>query len=651
MSPLFQKRVLNLTLSIAALLFTHMTMAQVEMAAWGNIEGIRVDGELIAFESSVTIIGKDWSNWWVTGKERQQSQYSKKGKIRMSDVRMDSLFFVHKIENTGKGKVSLDLDFKSRVDSSIIGVFYQVNLPADIYENGNIQLLSPSEVPLSSTQPSSEDEILRAVARGIRVVTPTRNLEVTVTEPTKIIVKTIDNQWSRSIGVFFEIASGQLTKGLNKQKHFDFTASGDIDTETVQLTLDPSNPGRTFDGIGGNFRLQKPKTDPQVIDYSLENLRVAWARVELPWYFWHPDENTDPMTAELHPHVKNSMELAKKIYDQGIPIIIADWSAPDWAVEGTFSFRPINGVWGNVLDSTKTEKIYESLTNYMLYLKQNYGVEIEMFSFNESDLGINIRQTGQEHADLIKGLGAYMQAKGLKTKMLFGDTADIRGFWFLKEAMEDADTHPYMGAVSFHSWRGWSDENLLKWTEASRKMDLPLIVGEGSIDAAAWRYPAIFEEPLYARNEINLYVRIMKLCQPLSILQWQLTADYSALSGGGIYGNDSTELYPTQRFHNLQQLGATPKGLHYLPIESSRENVTCAALGSKQSGKYAIHLVNNGATRNVVLSNIPKKVKALRYYVTDENRGMMKGELIKVKKGQASFTLEQTSFVSLFTEN
>ena len=45
------------------------------------------------------------------------------------------------------------------------------------------------------------------------------------------------------------------------------------------------------------------------------------------------------------------------------------------------------------------------------------------------------------------------------------------------------------------------------------------------IDAAAWRYPAIFKESTFALYEINLYTRLCAICQPLSILQWQLTAD------------------------------------------------------------------------------------------------------------------------------
>ena len=36
-----------------------------------------------------------------------------------------------------------------------------------------------------------------------------------------------------------------------------------------------------------------------------------------------------------------------------------------------------------------------------------------------------------------------------------------------------------------------------------------------------------------ALYEIELYVRMLALSEPKSILQWQLTSDYSLLAGGG----------------------------------------------------------------------------------------------------------------------
>jgi hypothetical protein len=135
----------------------------------------------------------------------------------------------------------------------------------------------------------------------------------------------------------------------------------------------------------------------------------------------------------------------------------------------------------------------------------------------------------------------------------------------------------------------------------------------------------------------------------LSILQWQLTADYSPMAGGGIFGNDGP-LHPTQRFWNFKQLASTPEGLHAMPIKSNRPGITCAALGDNRKNRYAFHLVNNGATREVRLKGLPRKVHKLRLYVTDQNRNMEVGRAVHVNNGEATFTLDKVSFTTLITE-
>jgi len=40
--------------------------------------------------------------------------------------------------------------------------------------------------------------------------------------------------------------------------------------------------------------------------------------------------------------------------------------------------------------------------DYILLFKNNYGVEIALFSFFNESCGINVRQTPSEHAALIK---------------------------------------------------------------------------------------------------------------------------------------------------------------------------------------------------------------------------------------------------------
>jgi hypothetical protein len=416
-----------------------------------------------------------------------------------------------------------------------------------------------------------------------------------------------------------------------------------------------TNPGRKFDGLGGNFRLQNPKTDPPVIQYCLDNLRVAWGRVEMPWTFWHPDENTSPVEAalsgNLNPRVHSAMEMAQRLVRLGMPVIVSDWEAPGWAILGdprdAFRLRS-KGIRGYQLNPEKTEKIYRSIGDYLVFMKQRYGVEAAMFSFNESDLGINVRHTGKEHAEFIKGLGAHLASRGLSTKLLLGDNSDATTFDFIIPAMNDPETHKYIGAVSFHSWRGCTDETLRKWADAAKKLNLPLIVAEGSTDAAAWNYPEIFSEQSFALYEINLYTRICAICEPISILQWQLTADYSVLTGAGIFRTEGP-LRPTQRFWNLKQLASTPEDAFSIPLKCNKEGITCAAFGNIARGEYAVHIVNNGAECRATVKGIPEAVSILEIFVTYDEKGMEKTGEVNVINGTAEFMLHPTGFTTLIS--
>lgn len=637
------------------LLAGHMTpsYAQPAVTAWGNITGIRVDGQLMEFETSIRLISPDWSYENQTYKERQRPSYRRDGKQQIIETRLDSISLIETVEETSSGQAKVSIKLDALADHKLAGVYFCIELPARYYTQGNVQLINPSELKLSEIEPKGKDLFLRAPAEGVRVVSASRQLEVLMGESSDILIKRSDDK-ENNILIYIPIVSGSVSKGRSVEKNFIINADGEVDTRAITLTLYPSQTGRPFDGLGGNFRIQNPKTDPQVIAYSLENLRVAWGRVELPWRQWHPEESVDPLKAArngtLDPKVEAAMEMANKLNEMGIPVITAAWFPPAWAAQGPLDpGRHADGYFGNFLDSTKMDQVYESIGSYHLFLKEKYGVEAVMFSFNESDLGIDVRQTAEQHTFLIKGLGAWFASNGLSTKMLLGDTSDANSYDFINDAMADPAAQPYIGAVSFHSWRGWETETLVKWDAAAARMDVPLLVGEGSIDAAAWRYPQIFEEQIYALEEINLYIRMLAICKPLTILQWQLTADYSPLAGGGIFGNDEP-LRPTRRFWNLKQLASSPQGLYAMPITSDRPYITCAALGDNAKGSYAIHLVNNGASREVTITGLPEKAKRFKIFITSGDKSMEEGKEVKVTNGKAKFKADAASFVTLISE-
>lgn len=632
-------------------------LAQTEVQAWGNITGMRVDDELFRFESSIRVVyDENWRRERATGRERNWTTYRREGATQIVRTHMDSLFFEETVKDEAPGIAKIKIKVEPEKDRNITGAFFHLALPAKKYATSNLLPVESASLNLSEHNPVpvGDNELMRVFAKGISLKSAQREFTVTAGEATMIIVK--KDPATGDLGLYFTLHAGQVQNGEGEEQLFTIAVAGKSEAEVAHLKLFPQYPGNEFLGLGGNFRLQNAKTDPPVINYALQNLDVRMGRVEMPWELWHAERNKDPLAearkGNIHPHVKASMEMAKRLHDMGMPVLLAGWFPPGWAAEGIVKRNPRHpdGTFGNPLRQDRAEEIYESITSYILYMKEAYGVEVAMFSFNESDLGINVRQTAEEHAMLIKGLGAYMRSKGLNTKFLLGDTADANGFAFLDVALDDPETWEYIGMVSFHSWRGWEKETLLEWYEAADRLNVPLIIGEGSIDAAAWRYPQIFEESHYAMEEIKLYIRILAISQPKAILQWQLTADYSPLKGGGVFGNDSMPLQPTQRFWNLKQLSATPPGLHIMPVTNDNEELYVTALGDKEQKKLAFHLVNEGQGREVVLTGLPANIKNLRMYITDKEKGMEKGKRVKIKDGEARFNIKGASFVSLMTE-
>ena len=629
-----KKRFTYALLQFLFLLISQAVFAQSELAPWGNVTGIRRHGQLFEFETSIKVVSKNGSYSDSTAKERQRPVYTRNDHEQIVKTNIDSLHIREIVKDEGSGKININLMLNTHADVVVDGIFFCIKLPAKDYGNGEVHLVKAD----------SSNTLLPVTANGFDIPAATQQFKIAFSEALPVIVK--KDTASNNIVIYLPLIRGELHKGDSLLRNFTIKVSGNIDKSPISIAIDTTKPGRPFDGLGGNFRLQHPN-DPEVINYCLDNLRVAWARVEMPWRFWQPNQTRDSSdTSKLHPAVVKAMEMAQRLNKMGIPLILSAWFPPNWAITGKVNFRPVNGVWGNPLDPAKMPEIYQSITDYILYLKKHYGVEISLFSFNESDLGINIRLTGEQHDELIKGLGAYFSTHGLKTKMLLGDNSDATSYKFIYPALNDPAAQPYIGAISFHSWRGWDNNTLQKWADAATRINVPLMVGEGSIDAQAWGYPQIFQEPTYALQEINLYTRLLAICQPLSILQWQLTADYSPLIGGGIFGNNEP-LHPGQRFWNLKQFSSTPAHLYAMPVNCNNNNITCAALGDNGKGIYTLHLVNNGTKRQVTITGLPENLQMIKLYLTNNKSSMKEENSIKIKNNTIIFNAKATSYYML----
>jgi hypothetical protein len=423
--------------------------AQAELMPWGDLNGIRIQGQLMEFKTNLNVVTDDWSKISSSGKELQRPKFKRSGAMQIVNTTISDIKFTESVQDLKEGNIKVTVQFEAPADRNITGVYLGVHWAKKKYSG-----------------------------KSFFRITQDNQANVTAAETAKSNpAKNVDPSWS-----YLPIHKGAVHKGVVYEKTFFISLSGEVDHSPAEVNLNNAIKGRVFDGLGGNFRLQNLKTDPQVIDYCLENLRVAWGRVEMPWKDWHNDLTDDPIRSakngKLDKHVERSMLMAQRLAKMNIPVIVSAWSPPQWAVVGDLKNGPdTKGVWGNPLKKEKMTDIYSSITSYLVYLKTNYNVEATYFSFNESDLGINVRQTAQEHAELIKGLGAYFKSKGLKTKLLLGDNSDANTYEFIYPALNDPECRPYIGAISFHSWRGWETETLKKWADAATKIGADLLIG------------------------------------------------------------------------------------------------------------------------------------------------------------------------------
>jgi hypothetical protein len=579
-------------------------------------------------------------------------------RVQIGDVAPDSTTF--DVQATASTAIPLD------------GIYYSFNLSGANFSSGSAQIVPSGDaatinVSLGSL-PQGTTRYADNTVKSIRITgTANRVVEFTFASPTHIVLQETrgGGRGGRGGGgapgggggggpgggggvtynLLIAVGTGTLNPGTPFHVAFTLKATCDLDTVPVKLTINSSRTGPAFIGIGGNFRLQSA-ADTATIAYNLANLRVAWARLEMPLSSWQTTETGDPTAAPLANNVRQAMEMARTLAQKNIPMIISDWSVPTWARAAAPAGGRAGGGGGGgaTIAAEKWPAMYKGITSYIAYLKKNYGAEPLLFSFNEADMGINVKLTPDDQDKIIKGLGASFAAEGLATKMLLGDTGNPtpRPANYIDPTIADPDAMKYVGAVSYHCWTGGSDAIIAKWGQVAQQFKLPLLIAEGGTDPNSYRTGSLFLEPWYGLDEINLYLRCMALSQPTSILHWQLTDNYSVLTGG----RNGQPLQPTQRFYNLKQLNLTPPEAPSLAIASDRPRITAAAYGDATHG-WAIHLINTGTTRNVTLSGLPASLTQLYPVITDASRSMKAQDPVPVSGGSAQFTLDYQSFVTL----
>ncbi|MCG3179473.1 MAG: hypothetical protein BIFFINMI_01808 [Phycisphaerae bacterium] len=555
------------------------------------------------------------------------------------------------------GGFTMDVDLTADSDTAVEGVYVWVYLPVDAFAGGRATPTADppaKSTPLPRTLPR-EYHFLNARATGLEVEAPDDKTAVGIDWGRPIDFSLQDErQWNgQSFGLLIPICAGQPPRGRHVTAKLKFTVRLTPDTSPAHLTIGADKGVWAFGGVGGDFCFG---TASPVTGHNLANLRVAWGRCEMNLADWEPvNDNDDPATTDLAyfqkrdrpgSPVREDFEMATELTRRKIPFVISTWWVPPW-----MSDRPDDAdrQAQRHIPREKWDEMAESVVAYLLHLKKNYRAEPLAYSFNESNLGVRVKMSGQEHRDLIKLLGPRLEKAGLATRMMLGDTSPADTLDFVRPSAADPEAMKYVSAVAFHCWGGATPKTYAAWADLAGRFKLPLLVTELGVDANFRIRP--WSLPGYWLREAEMYQQVLLYARPAGTMQWEFTSDYGFVDAAR--AADGVKLTPTTRFYVVKHFAdLTPPDAQAMASDSDHRRVLLTAFFTdrwEHARVYTFHVTNTGSARKATISGVPKRLEgvALLAVLTTEAEHFRKLPPVTVKEGKIELDLPAECLLTL----
>jgi hypothetical protein len=473
------------------------------------------------------------------------------------------------------------------VPRHVRSVDYVLALPRDVFLGGQVE---GAGVSLPAVQPT-DPAFHRAATKELRLhdAAGTATVFVNFESPRETVIVDTWNSLGRWYDVRVPLRQGTWNANETLPIRLTLGLRATPPARLARLTIDAKRLRQPFLGFGANYCWVN--TSP-VVDYTLEHLKSTWLRFELKFGSWIA-ERDDP-----GPLLRRDFELMQRAQRAGIPWIISLWRVPeDYYVPREPGASPLGH--GRKIALARWDDFLEGIGSFLLYVKQHYGAEPDMFSFNEPDLGVDIVFTGEEHRDAIKMIGAHFEKLGLKTKQLLGETANPRDrHLYVLPTAADPEAMKYVAGVSFHSWGGASPEQYAAWGDVAEWLQRPLFVGEAGMDPGAYRNRT-YDSYTYGLRELKDHFDAVLHARAQVSLYWQYTNDYGLVR----VAEDGT-IEPTGRFHLMRHLSnLTPPHAQVITARSDQPDVH--VMGFRSSDTLVVHVLNTGPACGAELSGLP----------------------------------------------
>jgi hypothetical protein len=507
-----------------------------------------------------------------------------------------------------------------------------IDLPREVFLNGRVTPPGAAPVTLATVKPP-DPALYRGQTSGLRIEDPAGHvtLDIGFDKPAPVSVVDRWDERGRSFQVRAAVQSGNLAGNATAALTADLRLTNQPPAPpAARLRLDASQAWYKFDGFGGNYCWSNSSP---VSAYTLKNLKVAWARTEMKAQQW------DAQRDKPGPEIRTDLERMREFQKLGIPYVISIWWLPERLYADPYEKTRMTNF--RLIDPAKWDELLDLVGSYLLFAKKEYGVEPDLFSFNEANRGVYVGFTAATHNEAIKRIGPYFQKLGLKTKLLLADATGPRDTHrFALEAASDPEALKYVGAVGFHTWGTGTPENYKDWGDLAEWLNLPLLVTELGVDGAAY-YTRSWDSFHYGLREAHLTQELLMYARPQGTQYWQFTQDYAlARAGPGGAMEPAARFWLVKHFTDL-----TPQKSEALRTSSDQKSVLFTAF--RKGNTYALHILNMGAAREAVLEGLPDG--AWQPYETTEAAQYQQRTPLGSKAGVLSLRLPARSLVTLTT--
>lgn len=308
---------------------------------------------------------------------------------------------------------------------------------------------------------------------------------------------------------------------------------------TVQIY--PEIKRQAIKSIGGNYcqANYSAHAADAIGDETLREFRPTHVRVALPMRLRNAKfEDYRGENYTKQPLVLEVLDELKRMKNE---FGVKNFTISVWDVADEFIADPTKTAQ-RVIKPESYDEVIQMLTDFFLKAKNEYGVEIDQFSFNESDGGYQIIFSPEATIAFVKKAGKKWAEAGLKTKFLLADTAQTKGtVEFATQIMADKSIWKYLGPISFHCW--WSedipDNEFERIAGFGKAWNKEVWCAELGFDAMAWKIKDMNKSYDYALRFAKISHRMIKYAEVEVSLYWTWQNNYAIMSA------DTKEKYPS----------------------------------------------------------------------------------------------------------